>query len=638
MRLSRVSILALFTVVGCGAGDSPRPDDDSMAPEPPAAGEQADALGAQCGDFAVYKNVYWGDLHTHTSYSIDAYTFGTRTDPAGAYAFAANPANVVNIASGAAPGQTKGQAAHIDRKLDFLAVTDHSEFFNADYGCTVDTSSPYWNSQYCVDIRNQGSMAQTAALAATLAQLASDTPSEPVVCTGGTANGGTQAQCAIEEQRAWDQERSATTNAYQRCSFTSLYAYEWTAQNGHEPGSNVPTNVHRNVIFGSATVPSTPIDFINYPSTHALWTALSQQCTGSCSALTIPHNSNVSGGQMFAVNDADVDLMMKYQTLAEIHQHKGSSECLSSADPSDDGYDPQCNFELLPGAKDLTADRPGYVRNGLKSGLAYYASSGSAKKNPLKLGIVGATDTHNATPGNVKEAGFPGHLGVIDDTPQLRVERCTDGTANCAAALENTNRDFNPGGITGVWAQQNTREDIYAALQAREVYATSGPRIKVRFYQYPAGQSPCTEATFPKQVVQAGGVPMGGTMGAIAAGAAWFVVQAAKDATAIAEIDIIKATIVGGVVKEFVYPQTPANTSLSCVTWNDTTFDPAVPTFYYARVIEQATARWSQSDCAAFQQSNPATWQALAPDCAAGGSLQRSIQERAWTSPIWNLP
>lgn len=629
MRIHRIFLLSLSGVLGCTGGGAQ--DDPAGEPEPEDVAEAEQAIG-QCQGYSALKNAYFGDLHTHTSYSLDAYTVATRVDPAGAYAFAANGAPVT-IASGAPAGQSPGATVTLARPLDFLAVTDHSEFFNSDYGCLQDPQSPYYNTQYCVNLRDQGSAAQALETGLTMAQLALPNPDLPSVCQGTTAAGGNAAECALESAKAWQAERDATAAANQPCVFTSLVAYEWTATTGGN-------NLHRNVIFKSDVAPPMPLDYVHYPTTHDLWEGLSEQCVAEegCEVITIPHNSNLSGGQMFAVNEADVDYMVKYQTLVEIYQHKGNSECISPSDPADSGYDPQCSFELLPNASD-EADEPGYVRAGLESGIAYYAShAGAAKKNPLKLGIVGATDNHNSTPGYVEEGTWQGHLGLADSTPASRVSATTGGcdpqTPGCT---DNNNRDFSPGGITGVWAEENTRDRIFAALQRRETFATSGPRIKVRLYQYRGPQNPCADANFPQQVVNSGGVPMGGTMQSVGAGNPKFVVYALKDQTDLAEIAIFKATVVNGEVVESLHTL-PVGGGAACVTWEDTGYVATRPAFYYARVLEQPTPRWSHNDCVALQQSNPGDWQTIAPGCAPGGGLDVNIQERAWTSPIWNLP
>jgi hypothetical protein len=681
MRLfpHRLCLLALAPLAACGgAGGASIPPDDP--PEGSAA--QADTIQCPvpppttCADNNPLKNAYFGDLHSHTSFSLDAYGFGTRAGPAQAYAFASNPNGTANpqdaiaIASGAASGdldaglpETPGPTVTIDRPLDFLAVTDHSEFFNVDYGCTVDSGSGYYNSAYCATLRNAGSAAQGTEILATLDILARTNPMEPSVCQGGSLLGGSPAQCAAEEAAAWTYEQQATACAYDPCTFTSLYAYEWTATTNND-------NLHRNVIFGSAQVPTMPFDYIDYPTPHALWNALSTQCTGACSAITIPHNSNLSGGQMFAPPTTAQDLayMVQYQRLAEIHQHRGNSECFY--DPADGGTgtnggssDPNCAFETLPGTNNAT-DAPGYVRNALECGLTYFAGetgsqcvggagvAAAGPGDPFQLGIVGATDTHNATPGNTVEnprlatpgsdvpVDFPGHFGVDDDEPILRVQGCAQGDSSCTGTA-NINQGYNPGGLTGVWAEQNTRDRIFAALERREVFGTSGTRIKLRFYAYTGSQSPCSDSQFPQQVVASGGVPMGGTVGSAPAGGLSFVVQAAQDATPLAEVDIIKASVINGVIQEQIVDNIQFNQEgqgVICATWTDSTYVPTAPAFYYARVLEQPVPRWSTYDCAAVAGSTDIPECVTATSPTDTVSLIRDIQERAWSSPIWNLP
>lgn len=600
-RLHRtLRCLALPLCISACSTEQPPADPDTTQP-------------TRCGDYSALKNAYFGDLHTHTSYSLDAYTVATRADPAAAYAFAAKM-EPVTIASGSPNGA--GPTTTIDRKLDFLAVTDHSEFFQADYGCTVDSTSPYYGTTFCQALRNQGSLAQATAAGTVGAQVIRANPSQPALCKQAEY----AAACQKEESKAWQEVQRAAKAANNPCTFTSFMAFEWT-------NSLNQLNLHRNVIFKSEAVTPLPLDYLSYPTTSELWTALDRQCTNrpECDALTIPHNSNASGGQMFVFSAAEVPQMQRYQTLTEIHQHKGNSECLS--DTSDTGQVSACTFEVLPGSTTDT-DRPGYVRSALESGLSYYATN---KQNPLQLGLVGATDTHNSTPGHVKEEGWPGHLGITDDTAQLRVAQKSAGN------MDNANRNFNPGAITGAWAEENTRESIFAAFKRREVFATSGPRIRPRFYGFSGQSDPCADASFPAQVVQAGGVPMGGTIKP--QGTPRFVVSALKDQTDLAQVDIIKASVVGGQVQEKVY-SIPLG-GKTCVTWSDPAFNAAAPAFYYARVLEQPTWRWSHYDCQTLKAQSPNDWLTIAPGCdpqktQAQGGLDYKIQERAWTSPVFS--
>src|SRR5262249_54152336 len=198
----------------------------------------------------------------------------------------------------------------------------------------------------------------------------------------------------------------------------------------------------------------------------------------------------------------------------------------------------------------------------------------------------------------------------------------------------------NPGGVTGVWAEENTRESIWAALKRRETFATSGPRIALRFYAYNDLADPCADGSFPAQLISAGAIPMGGTL-AQQQTAPSFLVYAMKDETDLAAVDIVKASVVNGEAVESVH--TISFTAAPyCVTWNDPSFDTQQPAFYYARVKEQPTWRWSHYDCLRLQASFPASWQTIAPGCAShdpsAGGLDVMVQERAWTSSIWDLP
>jgi hypothetical protein len=571
---------------------------------------------ARCPDYQPLKNVYFGDLHVHTSYSFDAYDYGVRSDPASAYAFArGSSVDVVPVADPAA-GQTSGPPGvklnFSAGKLDFMAVTDHAEFLGSQHGCLLDPKSGFYDKPYCAALRG-----------APNPNFEDNKAPNWVVgspCLGTMPGNGVDRSACTEQTRiAWDALQQATSAAYERCSFTTLHAFEWT---GVRLDTNPRATLHRNVFFGTDSVPAMPLDFISVRDEKALFKALDDACdpAAGCDALAIPHNTNQSQGKMFDVSTwapDDVARAVRYQRLVEIHQHKGNSECLT--DTADNGAVTPCDFELETGDTDPTS-APGYVRPGLENGLVYHAANGV---NPLQLGFVGATDTHNATPGRVDESGWVGNLGVEDNTPLLRLR----GIAG-----------QNPGGVTGVWAEENTREAIWAALKRREVFATSGPRIVVRFYAYTQQTDPCKDAQFPAGVLAAGGAPMGGTLPAGAPSAS-FVVYALQDKTPLAEVDIVKASVEGGTAREKIHTIRFAAAPY-CVTWTDPEFRPSASAFYYARVKEQPTPRWSHYDCVELRKTNPNDWQTLVPGCVPGaaGGLDAMIQERAWTSPIWQLP
>ena len=505
---------------------------------------------------------------------------------------------------------------------------------------------------FCQAFNKAGTADQQGLFIGLCVSLLVPNPSQPQVCNGGPQD---SQDCLSGETLAWQRIQQAAADAYDRCTFTTLVAYEWTAQTGGG-------NLHRNVIFGTDKVPKLPESYLDYPTPLELWQALERDCKqeDGCDVITIPHNSNASNGKMWndVQDPAAIPYMQRYQTLVEVYQHKGNSECL----PGDALSDPDCAFEQLTSnfiqqiagvpPQPISSGGPGMVRNGLAQGLALQASTG---QNPLVLGIVGATDTHNATPGNVKEDTWPGHVGLKDDTPAARLSL----------------PDFGPGGITGVWAPQNTRAEIFAALKRRETFATSGPRIAVRFYATTAvasdaaAQALCDDPEFPRALVVGGASPMGSTLKS--GQAPYLFVAAMQDATPLDGIDIIKLSSDGSVPAQAIqHVDLGASRAHPCVFWRDPAFDAKKPTLYYARVFEQPTWRWSHYACQAAGEadagdagagdagaaeagagdagaSEAGASEAGAPNCtgaAVGGVAGNDvrIRERAWTSPIWFTP
>lgn len=605
-----IGLATALLATAAGAQDAAAPP---TTPAPPAVARE------HCPGYNPLRNLYWGDLHVHTSYSLDAFTAGTRADPTSAYAFARGRTSI-QIASGSE--RPHPETATIDRPLDFLAVTDHSEWLGVIEECVLDPKNDGYNNLYCKAFRDQDSKFQLLATSFAMVPLSQTPPQFSVLCRGTDTR---RARCLAGMKSAWEREQAATDAAYDRCHFSTFKAYEWTGQDNR-------ANLHRNVIFSGDKVPEQPFDFIRYPQPLDLWKALAASCKESegCDVITIPHNSNASYGKMWnTIESAEaLPLMQRYQTLVEIFQHKGGSECL----PGDPLADPACDFEIVPGSfidvgvfgrvAKTPVGGPGYVRDGLAQGLSYEAQH---QINPLVMGVIGSTDTHSATPGNVKEAGWPGHFGRLDDSPAGRLGK---------------NRFFNPGGITGVWAEENTRESLFAALKRRETYGTSGPRIAVRFYEVSgladdaAAQALCADASFPKRILDAGGVTMGGVFKS--SGKPYLFALALKDETDLASIDIIKlASDATGKVSLGVktFPLSGTGRNKACVFYRDDAYDPAQPTLYYARVLEEPTWRWSHYDCLADPKANP---ELCDPAKSVGDyGLNIKVQERAWTSPVF---
>ncbi len=604
-----------------------------------------------CDDYQPLRKPLFGDLHVHTAFSQDASTQGTRNTPHDAYRFARGER------LGVQPYDESGTALRnltLARPLDFAAVTDHAEMLGEVEICT-DPAAPGHDSFVCRLYRN---WPRAAYFIMNYRAAATEYPERFGFC------GADGELCREASLGPWSVIAEAAEAAYDRssaCSFTTFVGYEWTGS----PSSN---NLHRNVLFRNEKAIRLPISHFDAPTPQSLWNQLDGQCgeEEGCEVLTIPHNSNLSGGLMFqtvnpdgsAIDAADARERARFEPLVEIMQHKGASECLFGAGNEDE----LCGFEELPYGNFVgkyvsflgeEPDPSGFVRNVLEEGLLQESKLGA---NPFKFGLVASTDTHLGTPGAVREDEFLGHGGA--GVPAA--EEIPPGLPD--------NLEFNPGGLAVLWAEENTRDSLFAAMQRREAYATSGPRIVVRFFGgWELDSDLCTSPDFVARGYD-GGVPMGADLRTAPAGAPVkapaFAVWALRDAgtdelpgTGLERIQIVKGWVDEGTVHENVYdvagtpggdatvdPRTCATTSPAsepglCTVWTDPDFDRGQSAFYYARVIENPTCRWSARMCVAagVDCQDPATiGEGLEPCCAP--DHRWVIQERAWTSPIWYTP
>jgi len=651
MTASRgTTIIALLGLLAAPAGEArDRPYDVT---------EQREA----CREYDPQRRPLFGDTHVHTAYSFDAATQNTRGTPADAYRFAKGET------IGLKPYDAEGRplrTATIDRPLDWTAVTDHSEMLGEVRTCLT-PGQPGYESDACWFMRNLGPMAILFA-------------SRTIVGRERFRFCGPEGElCAAAHRQAWGDIQRAAEAAYDRtaeCSFTSFVGYEWTASVGNGE------NLHRNVLFRNAKVPAEAMSWVDTPSALDLWKGLERTCvlagTG-CDVLTIPHNSNLSGnGLMFAggalrtAADGDVrdtkesaTLRRRYEPLVEIMQHKGDSECLLQGDTTDEA----CGFEKLAydsfagvgrlarmglGTAPPGPVRAAFVREALKKGLAEEARLGV---NPLQYGIVASTDTHLATPGLAMEYDPKGHGGAGNSAAMSLPVGLPDDL------------EFNPGGLAVAWAEENSRDAIFAALARKETYGTSGTRPVVRFFggwDYPAEL--CDAGDFPARGY-AGGVPMGGDLPPRPGdGAPRFAVWAAQDpgteqhpGTPLQRVQIVKGWLDRSLLgsdrlREEVFDVAGGDNGASvdlatcqirgrgsaelCSVWTDPDFDPRERAFYYVRVLENPTCRWSQRVCneAGVDCSDPTTVGAgYEPCCSA--AHRRTVRERAWTSPIWYRP
>lgn len=609
---------------------------------------------APCADNTPQRKAYFGDLHVHTSYSFDAQVFDTTNDPAAAYRFAKGEELMIPPLDADGKGTQKVRLA---RPLDFAAVTDHSEYLGEVDACLT-PGAPGYDSHTCkyYRLRDMGAFTLWGlGLTVTRPKRFFD------VC------GPDGGDCAGPTANVWKKEIQAAEDAYDwspACRFTSFIAYEYTAV----PGAS---NLHRNVIFKNNHVPSMPISLFEESHPAGLWQRLEDECkngSSGCDVLTIPHNSNLSNGNMFFVETegsvasqrAAAKSRAAMEPLVEIFQHKGDSECMNGLSGTFGQPDELCGFEkILPATFEDCGDKTGtggmaafgcvsrndYVRGALLNGMAAEERLGI---NPFEMGIIASTDTHNSTPGFTDEAAFAGHTGSNEDTVEKRL---APGAFPAAFSL------VNPGGLAGVWADENSRDSIFDALRRRETFGTSGTRMTVRFFGgWTYGDALCADAGMVQKGYD-GGVPMGGVLPAQPSGvtAPTFLVSALADpgtatdaGTPLQRLQIIKGWIENGERHEKVFDvagnpangaavdanckPTGAGAASLCRVWADPEFNPGERAFYYLRAVENPTCRWSQRQCLSLPEAKrPST-------CDAESSLTKTVQERAWSSPIWYKP
>lgn len=639
-RAHLASALCCAQLAACG-GDPPR----SAAPRADAGSdEDAGAAGGRCKHFDRERQPFFGDLHVHTALSLDANLQGTRLSPRDAYRFARG--EQVDLPPYDASGRAS-RTLQLERPLDFVAVSDHAEFLGLVSTC-LDEGSEGYDSLECLGYRTTQDIAFLT-LNARLAASQSSAPGYGAPCTEENAF------CEQSALASWGEIQEAAAeadDASDACGFSSFVAYEWS-------GSPNTQNLHRNVIFRSSAVPRLPYSYFDGSYPEQLWAALRRDCLTAegCDVLTIPHNSNLSAGLMFEPLDRDgapfdaeyARQRAEMEPLVEIFQHKGSSECLPEMGP-----DELCSFELMPyntlastllgGAPDSLVARD-FVRDALGQGLSFAQQLGA---NPFAYGFVASTDTHLGIPGATDEGAFQGHGGAGSNA-RVEVKGLVDKVW------------LNPGGLAVLWAEENSRDALFAAMRRREAYATSGPRIVLRvFAGFDLPEGLCDEPDFV-QTGYARGVPMGGVLNRPAGEAAPRVfVRAERDPGTDAapgglleRVQIIKGFLVDGAPQYRVIdvagapgdasvdaqcrPQGGGHDAL-CATWTDPDFDADGPAFYYARVLENPSCRWHARLCRAAQVNCDDLFgvpEGYEGCCEDYPEIQR---ERAWSSPIFYQP
>ena len=608
--------------------------------------------------FNALKNAYWGEVHVHTKESFDAAVFGTRATVEDAYRFARGDALL-------SPG---GERMQLSRPLDFVAITDHAEGFGLRTRCDEDDLSlfeqfncwvmeePGWTAAFFLSGRStRGNMETDPDHPAGVYRNRDRTPpTRPrfPICRWG--EGGPE-RCLRDSQADWARYIELADRHYEPGVFTTFAAYEFS------PVLARAGKHHRNVIFNGDELPAHAISSQDVGNAVDLWRGLEETCTGDCDFLTIPHNMNKGWGLFYSrytwdgetYSEDDWRIRMRREPLAEMYQVKGASECALGVGATDE----ECAFEqvLQPcesGQEGGCAFESSFARQGLKIGMELDRELGF---NPMAFGFVAATDAHNANPGDAEEWDFVGKVGAVS-SPAIRRLR----TQPDAEAHNQILTDHGSGGLAAVWAEENTRDAIFAGMQRREAYATSGPRILLRFFAGWGFDESIVDDSEPVAVATEGGVPMGGVL-RLEQGQAespTFFVWAGADwmSAPLQRIQVVKGWIdENGETHEEVRdvvcsdglgvdpatlrcPDNGASVDLeTCeregdtgagqlmVAWQDEDFDPTEGAFYYVRALQDPTCRWSTYDALRLGQE---------PD----PRVPATLRERAWSSPIWIDP
>jgi hypothetical protein len=574
-------------------------------------------------------NAYFGAVHVHTGYSFDAFTNGSLTLPHHAYEWARGKP---------IPGGGGGPDLKIRQPLDFYAVSDHSEYLGV-FRLMADPSHPLSRTELAKRVTSKEPGVALQAFAEVLREQ-SEGRVRPEL-TDPAVSGP-----------IWKSMVETADRYYVPGSFTTFPAFEWTAN----PNKR---NLHRVVVFATSKgVPELPLSSLDSEDPEDLWRWMETARAGGATLLAIPHNGNASDGLMFSpqtfggkpLDKVYADTRAANEPLYEVSQIKGTSETHPSLSPNDEfaGFE-QWDYTLSADAERPTQRRGSFARQALLDGLALERGG---LGNPFRFGLIGDTDTHNAAASH-EEDNYSGKFGM-ENNPRLRLDGASHGMTPGQAQQV---REFSSGGLAGVWAPENTREAIFAAMQRKETFGTSGPHLRLRFF----GGWSFAAADASGDVAAAGyakGVPMGGTLGPRgAAKAPSFLVAAAKDPLSghLDRVQIVKGWVeADGQQREQAYDvvwsgarkpdaagKLPALGSTVDVktasytndigapelaaAWTDPDFDPAAHAFYYARAIEIPTPRWSTRDAVALGVAIPE-------------GLPPTIQERAWSSPIWYAP
>lgn len=582
------------------------------------------------------RNAYFGETHIHTSWSVDAWVMGNRLT---------GPAEALKYAQGETIKHPLGFDITIDTPLDFMGVTDHSEYV----GVTREANTPgsyvskLPESQPMI-MKDPNSQEEQQKVFSYLLKLASSPPVKAFMDPKVTST-------------VWKENVRIADENNHPGKFTAFCSYEWTSMPGNR-------NLHRNIFFRDcAKVPPYPFSALDSKKPTELWDWMDGQRKSGNELLAISHNANVSDGWMYPtdvdnttgrpIDAAWAAARDRNERLVEIKQGKGQSETHPLLSPDDEF----ANYELYQTILGLPADvgridhiTGSYGRQALKDGITMQDVRGY---NPYKFGMAGGSDSHN-TGSPYRQDNFYGLHADADGSVERRFAGVLIG-GSMDVRLEN------PGGLTGVWAEENTRASLWDAMYRKETFGVSGPHMKVRFFGgWSYGRDIVNAGDWVKQSY-AGGVPMGADLPPMPSGgkgtAPTFVVWAVKDPTSanLDRIQVIKGWTQDGQSFEKIYdvvwagdrkpdkftgrvPAIASTVNMDTATytndvgatelktvWTDPDFDQSLHAFYYVRVLEIPTPRWTLIQ--AVQSGLPP------PDV-----VPLTGQERAWSSPIWYTP
>lgn len=577
--------------------------------------------------------VFWGDTHVHSAFSADSYLFGNLT---------LSPEHAYRFAKGERVTTSTGQQAQLERPLDFLVVADHAENLGMMQG--IESREPTllaipgmdkWVEAFEALGDNKGGFVRYF-----------------------SKLGNPELNDAKAQQVFWDMAITMADEANQPGVFTTLPGFEWSPT----PSGN---NLHRVVIFreGQGFADQVlPFATFNSEDPRDLWAYLAQyEATTGGQAFAIPHNANGSNGLMFPAERSDgrpIDrdyaaMRAQWEPLVEVVQYKGDAEAhplLSPQDAYADFYTWDQGNLLASAPKEPWMLRHEYARGALKLGLEVESRTGA---NPYQFGMIGSTDSHTSL-SSVDDRDFwgnhPGNEPQADRISQTLIPASHEKLADIMV------KDVAAAGLAAVWATENTRSAVFDALRRREVYATTGPRITLRFF---GGWNFSDDSVLdPHYVAKAyqHGIPMGSVMPPRSEGAQapTFLLSAMKDPQGanLDRVQIIKGWVdQDGASHERVYDvlwsedQAPVDGALPQIpsgvveatyrndrgavqlagTWQDPNFNPQETAFYYVRVLEIPTPTWVARDIDRFGLRAP------------NGTAQEH-QERAYSSPIWYRP